>query len=78
MTNEELDNLIRRKEKENRYRQLYPETVSKGKKFTNGAKEVLILGIKDGVREGTKAIVSNIIKNIGDSALKTSSKKKKK
>lgn len=80
MTNEELDAKIRRKEKENRYKQLYPDKVSKGKKFVEGTKEVLLYGIKEGAKDGAKNVVSNIIKNIGDKTLKvnTSNNKKKK
>ncbi len=77
MTNEELDTKIRRKEKENRYKQLYPETVSRGKKFMDNAKEVLSYGIKEGSKEGAKQVVSNIIKDIGNNVIKNSTKKKK-
>lgn len=72
MTDKELDDKIRRKEKENRYKQLYPETVSRGRKFMDTTKEVLSYGIKEGSKEGAKNIVKNIITNIGNSALKIS------
>lgn len=78
MTNEELDAKIRRKEKENRYKQLYPETVSRGKKFMNNVKDVLSYGIKEGSKEGAKNVVSNIVKQIGDSVIKTGSNTTKK
>lgn len=77
MTNEELDAKIRRKEKENRYRQLYPEKVSRGKRFMNATKDVMKTGLREGAKEGVKNIVSNVIKNIGDDFIKTNTKKKK-
>lgn len=68
MSNEEISEKIRRRELENRYKQLYPEKVSAGKKFMDSfKKDVLFPGLK----EGSKQVVVSIIKNIGDSALKT-------
>lgn len=78
MTNEELDAKIRRKEKENRYNQLYPEKVSKGKQFVNGLKEVTISGVKAGSVNGISNITSSIITNIGNNLIKNNSSNKKK
>lgn len=75
MTNEELDAKIRRKEKENRYKQLYPETVSRGKKFMNGLTNDVII---PGVKEGGKQLVTNLVKQIGDNVIKTGSNTTKK
>lgn len=71
MTNEELSERIRRRELENRYKQLYPEKVSTGKKFMDSfKKDVLFPGLK----EGAKSVTIQIVKSIGESVLKSSSK----
>lgn len=67
MTNEELDSKIRRKEKENRYKQLYPEKVSAGKRFINSlGKDVLIPSMQNAGRN----IVTNMLTDMGNSIIK--------
>lgn len=68
MSNEELDSLIRRKEKENRYKQLYPEQVSKGKKFMDGLKnDVILPGVKNAGQAAVAKVTSNMLNSIIDS-----------
>lgn len=72
MTNEELDAKIRRKEKENRYNQLYPEKVSIGKRFVNSlGKDVLVPGMQNAGRN----LVTNILTDFGNSIIKKSKNK---
>ena len=72
MTNEELDAKIRRKEKENRYNQLYPEKVSMGKRFVNSlGKDVLIPGMQNAGRN----LVTSMLTDFGNSIIKKSKNK---
>lgn len=68
MSNEELDSLIRRKEKENRYKQLYPEQVSKGKKFMDSLKnDVILPGVKNAGQSAVTKVTTNMLNSIIDS-----------
>ncbi len=73
MTNDELQAKINRKEKENRYRQLYPEQVSKGKKFVDTVKNDVL--IPASIQAG-KNVVTTYLTNLGNSMIEKASKKK--
>lgn len=79
MTNEELDTLIRRKEKENRYKQLYPEQISKGKRFmASFSNDVLLPGMKVAGQQAVTRVTKSTLDNIIDSLEKTLAESKKK
>lgn len=73
MTNEELQAEINRRQLEQRYSQLNPEPVSLGKRFVNSVtKDVLLPAIKD----GSKQLLIEQIKNAGNEFIKSQTKKK--
>lgn len=79
MTNEELDSLIKRREKENRYKELYPDQVSKGKRFMNSlSRDVIVPGMKTAGQKAVTRVTSSTLNSLIDSLEKSIAETKKK
>lgn len=79
MTMEELEAKIKRKEKENRYKELYPEQISKGKRFMSSlSKDVILPGMKTAGQQAVSRVTKNTLDNIIDSLEKMVNESKKK
>lgn len=72
MTNEEIQKRINRKELENKYNSLYPQQITRGRKFINTLGNDVI---KPATISAGKEVLGNYLKKIGNSVVNEYTKK---